>query len=118
MIQIKTSEDSNIIYTTSSGKLDKKDYQELLPMVEAKIAKHGKVRWFFEMDHFQGWELDTFWKDIKFDIKHIHDFEKVAMVGEKKWQEWMTKSMKPFISADIKYFNLSERQIADQWIKQ
>ncbi len=118
MILIKTSEDSNIIYTTSTGKLDKQDYQKLLPLAEEKIAKHGKVRWYFEMENFHGWNLDTFLTDLKFDFKHAHDFEKVAMVGDKKWEEWMARLMKAFISADIKYFKTAEKQLADQWIKQ
>lgn len=118
MIQIDTSEDSNIIYTTSSGKLDTEDYEKLLPLAEAKIARYGKVRWYFEMDHFNGWHLDTFWRDLRFDLRHAHDFEKVAMVGEKKWQEWMAKSLKALISAEIRYFNTSEKELAAQWIRQ
>jgi hypothetical protein len=118
MIEIKTSENSNIIFTTASGKMEKQDYETLLPLAEAKIAQHGKERWYFEMDHFNGWHFDTFWRDVKFDLKHAHHFEKVAMVGDKKWQEWMSKSLKAFISADVRYFNTSEKQLADQWIRQ
>lgn len=118
MMQIRTSEDSNIIYTTSTGKLDKEDYEKMLPLAEAKIARHGKVRWYFEMQDFHGWSLDTFVMDLKFDLKHARDFEKVAMVGDQKWEEWMAKLMKAFMSADIRYFKISEKQLADQWIKQ
>jgi hypothetical protein len=118
MIRLSTSDDSNILFTTSSGTLDKNDYDTLLPIVENKILKYGKVRWYFEMDHFDGWKLDAFWKDIKFDVRHFKDFEKVAMVGDKRWQEWMVRSIKPFIPAEIKYFNLSEKDLAEQWIRQ
>ena len=40
------------------------------------------------------------------------------MVGEKKWQEWMTDLMKPFTKAEIKFFELVERNTALEWIKQ
>lgn len=118
MMQITTSDDSNIIYTTSTGKLDRRDYEKLIPLAEAKIARHGKVRWYFEMQDFHGWNLDTFVKDLKFDFKHAHHFEKVAMVGDRKWEEWMAKLMKAFISADIRYFKVSDKQLADHWIQQ
>lgn len=39
------------------------------------------------------------------------------MVGEKKWQVWMTQLMKPFTSAEIKYFDIENEQAAKDWIK-
>ena len=40
------------------------------------------------------------------------------MVGEKKWQEWMTDVMKVFTSATIKHFDLEQKDEALSWIKQ
>ncbi|HEU5145903.1 MAG TPA: STAS/SEC14 domain-containing protein, partial [Chryseosolibacter sp.] len=84
MIQISSDSDSNVIYTTSSGTLHKSDYDKLLPLVEDKIRHFGKVRLCFEMTNFSGWTADAMFKDIMFDIRHARDFEKVAMVGDKK----------------------------------
>lgn len=118
MIQITSNDNSNVVYTISSGTLEKNDYDKLLPLVEDKIERFGKIRWYFEMNHFTGWKPDTFLRDLQFDIKHAKHFEKVAMVGETKWQEWITDIMKPFTSGTVKYFNLSEREKAKRWIEQ
>ena len=45
------------------------------------------------------------------------DYEKIAMVGDKKWQNWITQFMKPFTNADIKYFNIDQKEDAKNWIE-
>ena len=37
------------------------------------------------MTGLHGWDAGALWEDIKFDIKHFADIERLAMVGEKKW---------------------------------
>jgi hypothetical protein len=39
------------------------------------------------------------------------------MVGEKKWEEWMTDLMKAFTSAAVKFFDTSKKEEAIEWIK-
>ena len=118
MIQIQSEDNSNIVYTTSSGTLEKKDYDALLPLVEQKIQQFGKIRLYFEMTDFTGWKPDAFLRDLNFDIKHVKDFEKVAMVGDKKWQELITGLMKPFTPATIKFFPLTDKEKAKEWVGQ
>lgn len=117
MIKINQESNSNILYTTAINKLDQTDYDQLLPVVKNIIEQHGKVRWYFEMNDFDGWTLEALWSDFKFDVKHRNDFEKVAMVGRKDWMDWMTQLMKPFTSAEIRFFELEEQFEAKQWIK-
>ena len=45
------------------------------------------------------------WDDIKFSTTHCTKIERIALVGEKKWEEWMAKVCKPFTMAKIKYFD-------------
>lgn len=106
----------NIIFTTSSGKLVDRDYEKLLPMVKDLIKRYGTIRWYFEMKDFEGWSLKAFWKDVKFDLSHANDFDKVALVGESKWHEAMTVLMKPFTKAKVKYFSIEDRGKATKWI--
>jgi hypothetical protein len=68
------------------------------------------------MEDFDGWTAKALWSDVKFDFKHRNDFEKVAMVGRKDWMDWMTQLMKPFTSAEIKFFELEEQAAARAWI--
>jgi SpoIIAA-like len=114
MVDIQTN--ANIIYIVATGKLDDADYDKMLPILRQKIEKYEKINWFFQMKDFEGWTPHAFWRDIKFDFKNTDKLNKVAIVGEKKWHELMTKAMKPFTSAKIKYFDEENASTAKDWI--
>jgi hypothetical protein len=42
------------------------------------------MRVLFDMSASHGWEAGALWEDIKFDIKHFADIDRLAMVGDKK----------------------------------
>lgn len=100
------------------GKLDEEDYRTIVPLLKDRIARHGKIALFWEMQDFGGWTPGGLWADTKFDVAHANDFTRIALVGEKKWHEWMTMVMKPFTSAEVRYFDESERQAALKWAQQ
>ncbi|HEU0207588.1 MAG TPA: STAS/SEC14 domain-containing protein [Candidatus Udaeobacter sp.] len=100
-----------------SGKLTQQDYDELIPSWKATIARHGKMRLLFIMHDFHGWGPRAAWDDFRFDLRHRSQVERVAMVGEKKWQEWMTKIASWFVDADVRYFDISQHAEAEQWVR-
>ncbi len=101
-----------------SGKLDKSDYEAIVPLLEKHITAHGKISLCWEMHDFEGWTPGGLWADTKFDIHHANDFTRIAIVGEKKWHEWMASFMKPFTSAEVKYFESDERERAIAWARE
>ena len=117
MIDISIKPGTNLIYTVAEKKVKEEDYKKLIPQLNLVLHKFKKIRWFFEMKNFSGWEPLALWEDLKFDVKHAKDFEKIAMVGEKKWQNWLSQLMKPFTSAEVKYFNENEKVKAVEWIE-
>ena len=100
-----------------SGKLHDEDYQHFLPLVEQAIQTHGKVRLLAQFHDFHGWDLHALWDDIKFSTTHCTHVEQIALVGEKKWEEWMAKVCNPFTMAKVKYFDASQFESAWQWLK-
>ena len=99
-----------------SGKLHDVDYKTFIPEVEEIIQKHGKAKILSYFRDFHGWDLHAFWDDLGFGLKHFGDIPKIAMVGDKKWEEWMTAICKPFTKAKVKYFDESEIDEAWVWL--
>ena len=118
MIEILEGTRPNVVATKAVGKLTKEDYDRLLPLLRKKVDKHGNLRWYFEMDKFVGWEPEAAYKDMKFDFKNADTLEKVAMVGAKKWEKMLTQVMKPFTTADVRFFEISQKQEALSWIEE
>jgi hypothetical protein len=98
-----------------NGTLESEDYAGFLPFLQSKITEHGKIDLFWEMKDFDGWTASGLWSDGSFDVKHASDFRRIAVVGDKKWQEWMTAIMKPFTSAEVRYFDHEDRSAAMDW---
>lgn len=109
--------DQNVIYTIAEGKLTDEDYNRIIPLLQEKLKTYKKIRWYFEMRDFKGWSFSAMWRDIKFDFSNEEHLEKIAMVGDKKWEKELTVLMNVFTDADIKFFEIADRQQAQNWIK-
>jgi len=123
MLQLLDLTQKNIIATKANDLLGIKDYQKIHPLIHNIINAGKKVRWYFEMDDCSHSNTIGFWEDAlpevnygEMNFTHSDDIEKVAIVGNKKWEKWMRSIMKPFSKARVKYFDLDDRQTAFEWI--
>ncbi len=116
MIEIVKGKEGNIIQVTLSGKLVKKDYERFVPEIEEIVAEHGKIRILVIMKGFKGWSAGALWEDIKLVPKFFRDIERLALVGEKRWEKGMASFCKPFTSAEVRYFGVSELEEAEAWV--
>ncbi len=107
-----------LITVQLSGKLAKEDYEQFVPRVDSAIKQNGKVRVLVQMHDFHGWELGALWEDMKFDVKHFADIERLALVGESKWEAGMAAFCKPFTTASIRYFDQSKADEAGSWVRE
>jgi hypothetical protein len=105
-----------VLVARLGGKLTKEDYEHFLPEVERLIRQHGKIRMLVQMHDFHGWTVGALWEDVKFDLKHFRDIERLALVGESKWEAGMAAFCKPFTTATVRYFDQSKAAEASQWI--
>lgn len=110
-------QEGNVLCVEVSGKLTQQDYDDLIPSWEAVIARHGKMRLLFVMRDFSGWEPRAAWDDFRFDREYGAKVERVAMVGDKNWQEWICKLGGLFTRTEVRYFDLTDLAAAEQWIR-
>jgi len=119
MFEILERSSGNVIGVRVSGKLLHEDYKQFVPKLEAIIKEHGSLRCVCELEDFHGIEFHALWDEMKFDVKHCRDIERCAIVGAKRWQEWMAKLGKLiFWSAEMKFFDASESDKAWEWVEE
>jgi hypothetical protein len=99
-----------------TGKITAADYDQFLPNVERLVKQYGKIRMLVEMHDFHGWTAGALWQDIKFDARHFNDIERIAMVGETKWQHGMSVFCKPFTAAKLRYYDRTAIDEARAWL--
>ncbi|MFQ5733647.1 MAG: STAS/SEC14 domain-containing protein [Planctomycetaceae bacterium] len=117
-VQLTEEAGGRILSFKVSDKLTSEDYQQFVPETERLIAAHGKIRLLFDMQDFHGWRLGALWEDVKFDLKHFRDIERLAMVGDRTWQKWMATFCRPFTSATIRYFDHDRICEAREWLSE
>jgi hypothetical protein len=115
--QLAEKHQGKVVEVRVSGKLAHNDYDRFVPAFERLVKQHGKIRVLFEMADFHGWEPAALWDDIKFDIKHFSDIERLAIVGDKDWEKAMSAFCRPFTTATIRYFDHAAIQAARDWLE-
>lgn len=115
-VELREELNGRIIVLTLGGKLVKEDYAQFTPDLERAVKVHGKVRLLVELRGFHGWTLGAVWEDFKFDVHHYRHIERLALVGEKKWEAGMATFCKPFTTAKLRYFDQSKADEASLWI--
>ncbi len=102
-----------------SGKLTDADYKEVTPQFEKAIEESGKIRVLWEMgDDFRGWDAKAAWDDFKYWREWKDDIERMVLVGDKKWEEWMSKLAKLFMRSETKYYDQSQIEEAWEWLRE
>ena len=115
---IELVEEGKFVHLKISGKLEKQDYEMFVPEIDKQIEEQGKVNMLVELIDFNGWTAGALWEDTKFGLRHFNDIERLAIVGDKTWEKGMTYFCKVFTKATVRYFDVSKRDDAEQWIKE
>ena len=117
MIERIERSNNSVLGFTLGGKLHDADYDHFVPAVDAAIAAHGKIRLLAHFVDFHGWDMRALWDDIKFSTTHCTKIERIALVGDRCWEEWMAKVCKPFTMAQVRYFDASQIGAAWEWLE-
>jgi hypothetical protein len=115
-IDFEEDSEGTILLVQVCGKLTTTDFEKYVPETERLIKLFGKIRIMIEIRDFHGWELGAIWDDLKFELKHFNDIERLAIVGESMHAEKMSLFFRLFTTASIQYFNLDQTTVALNWI--
>jgi len=99
------------------GKLTKDDCGILIPYFANLIYENGPLNLLCDMEQFRGIAIDAFWKDFSFSIQHLHDFQRIAIVGDQRWLDWSTTIFAPLVKTEMQYFHMEQINEAWEWAK-
>ncbi|MBO0882877.1 MAG: STAS/SEC14 domain-containing protein, partial [Mycobacterium sp.] len=104
----------------ASSKLSESEYRDVLaPRIQSLLTHFRTLRVLFLMDDsFQGWSLGAAWANTVFDVKHRRDFDKIAMVGAPKWEDWCVKTAaRVLMSGEMRTFPRDQLTQAWEWLQ-
>jgi len=99
------------------GMMKKNDYDRIIQTAKEAIAREGKVRVLAILDGFDGWEPHEGWGDVSFMMEQGKHIEKMAIVGDEKWQVGaLAFTGKGFRPTAIEFFPTSRLAEAGLWL--
>lgn len=116
LLNISGEPEPRVIRAAVAGQLEEHDYRLLTSQVEQLLEKHASLRILVQLRQFEGWSPGAVWEDVKLGYRHFSDFERLAVVGDKYWEEWMVRLARPFTLAETRYFEPPDIDQALEWI--
>ena len=116
MIQKLSESSGNVLGFKASGKIGKDDYTTLTADVEALLEQEQSICLLLDLEDLEGERAKAWGADLKFGREYRKKIAKMAIVGDKKWQEWLTDLADPFYAREAEFFPLEERRAAWNWL--
>jgi hypothetical protein len=117
MIEELNGHNGNIVGFKVTGRFTGGQMKALADRVDAVIAEAGPVRLLVELEDFRGIEVDVLWEKAKFAFAHLRDIERMAVVGDRLWEEWWVKVAGALLHAETRYFDEDDINAAWAWLK-
>ena len=118
MIKVMPEVDG-IVEIHAGGKLTHADYKDvLIPRLEAVTPGDRKLRVLMLMDDtFTGWDLVSAWDNTVKDFRRRKDFDKIAVVGAPRWEDWCVKLAGLLMKGELRAFPGQQLAQAKEWVK-
>lgn len=106
-----------VLHIIADGQLTAGDFDGFVRRFDA-LAGEGPTPMLVELGPaFSGWSLGGLWNDLKFDFKHRRQFGRIAVLGDKSWQKRLTEVSIPLFRGEMRFFEVSRRDEAEQWLR-
>ena len=99
-----------------SGRITKADYATLVPEVQALVEQEGNIRLLLDMEQFEWEEAKAWGADMKFGSEFRKKIDKLAIVGNKRWEKWLAAVADPFYAREAEFFKTDDRDSAWEWL--
>ncbi len=86
--------------------------------VKILAEEHGDVRLLLDLTQFHWEKLSAWGEDWRFGRKFHDVITKMAIVGDKKWEKWLTKLAGPFYAKEARFFYPHQIDEALKWLKE
>ncbi len=117
MIEYRDDPETGIAEIVVDGRIDRADYDDVCARLAALIERRGRIRVLEDIRRIGRFDLSIIPADVRFTFRHMKDFSHCAIVGERKWLDWLTRAIDPLVSCEIRYFDRADFEDARDWLK-
>lgn len=106
----------NLLRFTIAGQLTQADYAGVVPTLDAKVKRWGKVNVCLEIGEMDAITLPALWEELKQDAQHFNDFNRAAIIGDGSLLLKAAAAVTgTFTPAEVRHFPAGQQVEALRW---
>jgi len=118
MLEVLPETHDDLLAVRVSGQLTNEDFDLYRELIRDRMKRYGMARLYYEMAGLSWVKPTVALENGLFDLVHGREYGRVAMVGEKLWQELAARLISPVKKKGVRFFDISEREQAMQWVRE
>lgn len=99
------------------GELTTEDVNKVHGDIRRTLEDHDALRLYIDAQNLEGITPRAVIEDLKLAPEYITDIARFAIIGDQRWQEWVTNASDYFTQGDARYFAPDEAARAQKWIR-
>lgn len=100
------------------GQMSRDDFRLITRQVEDALEEHGSpLCLLVEFEDLESIEPGALWDDVRFSIKHWHDIEAMAVVGDKESLKQWVRVGGAISPTEVRYFAVDRSHEAWEWLR-
>ena len=116
MVIFLPKSEENLVCCKAIGKLTDEDFYNLTIRIERVLENHSSFSLYVNLEFFEGWEWHAAWDKNVYGKKFWGQIEKIAFVGNQKWEQMINKIAQNLKNGDKRYFSIAHQSMAIEWI--
>jgi hypothetical protein len=116
MLSYEEHDNAQAVEIRLSGRVSTEEFDKVADRLEAFIKRHGQVRVLEVIQDFEGMDAGALWHDVKFSLRHLQDFSRIAVVASPETHNLWSSLVSPFIHCEVKHFAPDEVEEARDWL--
>ncbi len=96
------------------GQLTGEDYRQGIAPVRQALNDQTQLNLLVEIIDFTGWDASAIWQEARFDLKLRDQIDKVALVGDARFEAWGGRFGRELMPVQVQFF--SNLQAARDWL--
>ena len=116
MLSYKEYDNAQAVEIVLKGRVSTEEFDSVASKLEAVIQRHGQVRVLEIIKDFEGMDAVAFWHDIKFSLRHLNDFSRMAVVCNPDTHHLWSSLVAPFMSCTVEHFVPGQEEAARDWL--
>ena len=106
----------NILGFRITGGISRRQKEQICRVLEKQISESGKIRLLLVIEPHRKMDAESLLLDLNFTLNYSDDIERMALIGNKVWEETWMALFGLFSRIRVEYFDRSEIKAAWKWI--